>query len=459
MSVLSPLVPRGELAASSTLFLLLRSRLDGFDSFRCGQRFCPMLLRGTCLVLILLIAVALRLAALFLLPDALTDDPDSYARFAHQLAENGVYGPNPGQPSAYRPPGYPLLLLPWCRTVQPDTWGIAGLHLVAGIVTVLCTWRMSQYVQLGGLAWLPALLVAVDPLLVRQTTLLMTETVFVALLTGLMTCWLSQPVERLPSENDRAKHARLRGHVLVGLVLAAAALTRPSVWAFWALLGLAAWANRSLRAWVCGSAVALTLCAPWVVRNAVVLGQPILTTTHGGYTLWLGQNPVYYAQVVAGPHTVWPRESFGRWSQANGIETTGMSELERDRYFRCRALAWMRSEPLAALHSVCHHVWMFWTPAPRQGPLGLRLLCGIFYSLIHLLALLGVLQVASWRMPMLAIALAPIAWTAVHAVYWSNVRMRAPLVPLLAVLAAVGCARLCHWRNSRRSRTESHRPE
>ena len=34
--------------------------------------------------------------------------------------------------------------------------------------------------------------------------------------------------------------------------------------------------------------------SPWMVRNTLVLGEPVWTTTHGGYTLALANNPVYY---------------------------------------------------------------------------------------------------------------------------------------------------------------------
>ena len=39
-----------------------------------------------------------------------------------------------------------------------------------------------------------------------------------------------------------------------------------------------------------------------------------------------------------------------------------------------------------------------------------------------------------WAPPLLLI----LALTAVHAVYWSNLRMRAPVMPMVAALAAVG---------------------
>ena len=40
---------------------------------------------------------------------------------------------------------------------------------------------------------------------------------------------------------------------------------------------------------------------PWAWRNARIFGEPVWSTTHGGYTLALANNPVYYAEVLDGP--------------------------------------------------------------------------------------------------------------------------------------------------------------
>ena len=41
--------------------------------------------------------------------------------------------------------------------------------------------------------------------------------------------------------------------------------------------------------------------SPWMIRNLLVFGEPVWTTTHGGYTLALANNPVYYREVLNGP--------------------------------------------------------------------------------------------------------------------------------------------------------------
>ena len=40
--------------------------------------------------------------------------------------------------------------------------------------------------------------------------------------------------------------------------------------------------------------VTSAVVSPWVIRNRLVFGRWIATTTHGGYTLLLGNNPDFY---------------------------------------------------------------------------------------------------------------------------------------------------------------------
>ena len=98
----------------------------------------------------------------------------------------------------------------------------------------------------------------------------------------------------------------LRGALLGGLGFGLAALCRPSLLAGAGLTVLASLAaapgdlrQRLLRSSCLAMTVGLVLL-PWMIRNFVVFGEPIATTTHGGYTLALANNPVYYRDVLNG---------------------------------------------------------------------------------------------------------------------------------------------------------------
>jgi hypothetical protein len=53
-------------------------------------------------------------------------------------------------------------------------------------------------------------------------------------------------------------------------------------------------------------------------------------------------------------------------------------------------------------------------------------------------------MIRGWRGPWLSATLAILALTAVHTIYWSNMRFRAPIEPLLAVWAATAIIALSH---------------
>src|SRR5581483_12505023 len=141
--------------------------------------------------------------------------------------------------------------------------------------------------RLGSAANLAALLVAVDPLLVHESTQVMTETV-AALLAAAAMLAVTSAMERPGTWRAVAS----------GVAIGLSVLCRPTflVWGG-CLAVLVGWgANRVVRArlrvlYLAGMAVVL---APWAIRNEIELGRPVITTTHGGYTLLLGNNAYFY---------------------------------------------------------------------------------------------------------------------------------------------------------------------
>ncbi len=167
------------------------------------------------------------------------------------------------------------------------------LHLVLSAGTVALTAVAARRFGLSQRrASIAAAIVACDPVLAWQSKSVMTETP-AAFLVAAALAGLSQ--------------AGLSGAILGGLAYGLAGLCRPSLLAGAGLTALAAlfvgpagWKERLIRSFALVAAIGLCLL-PWMIRNLVVLGEPIATTTHGGYTLALANNPVYYRQVLNGP--------------------------------------------------------------------------------------------------------------------------------------------------------------
>lgn len=409
------------------------------------------------LVFLFLVALLLRVGMVCVQSENLLDDRDKYLGIARNLASGqGFSDPDSGRPTAYRPPAYPValtLVIPFGSTAA-----IATFHVLLGTLTVILTWRLARRLGLKQTGIVAAGLVAIDPLLLQYTTLPMTETFFTLLVTLLMAVGLD-------AWTPLSRKARPLWHgALTGVVFGLCALCRPTILAFGVLVSIWCWAawffrrkandptclrSRRLIAVTIVTATAVTL-VPWTARNAVRLGRPIVTTTHGGYTLLLGNNPVFYHSVVAEPWgTVWDGVSLDEWQQSleddlRREQPPVVGEVARDRWMYGRAIANISNEPGLFVRACLLRLGRFWNVAPLANalPPGATWGIAIFYTLVAGAAVAGIARLTrnEWsRWAPLALLL--ISFSAVHLLYWSNMRMRAPVVPVVALLAARGLCR------------------
>ena len=245
-----------------------------------------------------------------------------------------------------------------------------------------------------------------------------------------------------------------RGAGCGGVGFGLAALCRPSLLPaalLTALLGLGLGRtdlfNRVQRSAILLSASFLVLL-PWAVRNAQVLGTPVWTTTHGGYTLALANNPAYYADVLNGPPgAVWSGPNQEAWIRAINAATAGMNEPESDRLLRTQAIAFARQHPADFIRATRARLGRFWGVMPSSSlyPARLRWATAAWTAPIWALVAISLLNPMTWHWPHQAAVASILTLTAVHSVYWTDLRMRAPLVPAFAVLAGVGLMTLESW--------------
>ena len=356
------------------------------------------------------------------------EDPDNYTRLARGLAEGRGFVWD-GRPTAYRPPLYPLVLAPLVAVLpegEPLGWGIAGLHAVLGAATVLLTARAARRWGWDRAGLLAAAIVALDPVLVAQSRMVMTETLDGALAVrpALLRSACPAAVGR-PWEGWRWACRRLcRPSTLpAALLVAIAAL----------VTGPGAWGQRLGRGAIVAAATIADARSVGVCGTLGVFGEPVWTTTHGGYTLALANNPIYYAEVLDGPPgAVWSGANQKRWFDAIGPTVAGLSEPAADRRLRSMALRLACERPrdfarasLARLGAVLEH---------RPGRRGLSRLASRWRRRSGRSRSGSPWSPACshrslWRWPRIAAPLMLVALSAVHAVYWTDMRMRAPLVP------------------------------
>ncbi|WP_152051184.1 dolichyl-phosphate-mannose-protein mannosyltransferase [Tautonia marina] len=395
-------------------------------------------------LLILLIGLAFRAALMLPFRHEPPSDPDNYLVLARSLADGQGFRVA-DRPTAYRPPLYPLALAPGVTLLGlPATAWVVTLHLASGAVAIGLTGLAARRWGLPDRATaLAMIVVACDPVLVSQARGVMTEPMASALVAAVLAS-----VGPVPTIGEA-----LRTGLLAGL----AALCRPSLLPAALLIVTAVvflspgrWLRRAVRGVVMLAALTLTM-APWAIRNAVVLGSPVWTTTHGGYTLFLANNSAYYDDVLKGPMPVWTGPNQARWFAEVNQRAEGMPEPQADRWFRLQAVRVMIDRPTEAARATLERVGRFWAVAPSSAVYsrGLRWLTAAWTIPLWGVLVLGLVRRSTWQWPRIAAPMALLSLALVHSLYWTDLRMRAPVVPAIALVAAGALA-------SERSRHPCH---
>ena len=311
-------------------------------------------------------------------PGALTGDADSYRQLAENLVAHGTFGTD-HTPTAYRPPLYPLLLvgcvalgdyaaLPsayctscsaWPRWLWCGAGATAGLS-GHGLGSQLAAGKQDDP---GRSCWLPAAvsktrtsapaccpIVAMDPILLTQSALVMTETLAAFLTTAGLAASLGPAAGRQPI-----------GPCWPGPRWASACSAGPRCcsgrcWPLAVLSFRAIAAGLRLRVIPLAflPRLLLIVLSPWAIRNQLQFGRPIVTTTHGGYTLLLANNPEFYEWLGS-----------GRWGSVWRADRLTPPGTTASPTTSCRPIAWhtgKRGRPSAGRRGC------FATPAGASGP-------------------------------------------------------------------------------------------
>ncbi len=426
---------------------------------------------------VVFIATMVRVFALLYRPGELETDPDGYVAHAQMIAQGaGFANPHSGLPTAFRPPGLPFLIA-WMPgfNVAPGR-AVAVLQLAIGVLTVILTRQLAEQLKLSQhMGNAAALLVALDPLLVRYTILPMTEVLSAALAVGICLASMRYHQFLLSAEHSREK---LLSGFLCGALIGVASLVRPVFLVCGLLLLL--WHVRTavrtadeacpkhpprrripilLRS-ACETGLLLGVSillpiTPWMIRNAIIFDSLIPSTTHGGYTLALGNNVSYYRDVtLRDPGIPWNGTALREWQKSmtgkaseEGISQT--NEVAFDRFMYQQAFETIRRNPATFARACLHRQLRFWgltTAIPGRG-LMLTISRGTaaWYAVIWVGV--GLSVVLFWRQTVPGRAclwLVLSGFLVIHTFYWTDTRMRAPVMPILSVLSLIGLNSLRH---------------
>lgn len=404
--------------------------------------------RRLVLALIVGVAVLVRLGAVLLFDVnprlRWAYDMTWYDGVARRLLRGWGYVGLDFAPTAAWPPGYPLLLAGLYATFGSSLLVAKLANVVLGAGTVLLAHGIACELRRPLVGLVAAAILAVFPGYVLFAPLILSETLFVFLTCVALWLFLRWHAR------GRAGTASWLG---LGMLLGAASLVRGvgffllPAFASTRLAEGASVRSTALLTLSAAAGIALVLI-PWMVRNQLQLGYPVMIASNGAVSLYIGNSPIATGEhtVASNPHL---HARFGRWRRLPNPRR----EAETARDQTQSALAWMASHPhrvVALIPAKVYHMfrndraaigWMGDAFATRFRVAVQRKIVAVvdgYYLAVLALALLG----ARHFRPRdgagaVAVPLTVVWVTLLHAVFFfgSN-RFHVPLLPLLAVMAA-----------------------
>lgn len=396
-------------------------------------------------------AVLVRVCWILTVNTEQVSDYDWYYQFALNIAGGRGYSYH-GVPTAYWPVGYPGFLGGLFYVFGPHqlVGKLANVVLYAGVL--ILTYRFSKIIfHSETTARISLLILTFYPNQIAYTALLSTEILFIFLL-------------------------------LLGALLFVFAQDR---WIFWLLSGVA-WGlatltktqalfvplifipvflpnkNSRLKAGAAVYLMILVTLLPWLYRNDVVFGRPLLST-NGGIVLMIGNNP------YATGRQLWDERVRSLLGDLGGSEKNGSifdgREVEREKKAQQVALNYIAHHPLgvAALwpkkfialylsdvDGFYYSLGMQPSPSRKNRLIyiGLRIFAEVYYILILALfaaAIPGILRskVREHRIGLFLI----LYFTVTYLIYFANARYHFALMPFVVIYSGIEAALILKGRN------------
>jgi 4-amino-4-deoxy-L-arabinose transferase-like glycosyltransferase len=377
---------------------------------------------------IFIIALLIRLIGFFLLevhskiqPDSIwawpvqNTDAAQYQLLAVSLKQNNQYHGIRDQPTAYRPPLYPLWMsLIYRLTFSTHPWVIIFFQILLSSLSCILIFELGKIHFTENIAFWGAIVMAINPFIAYFSCQLLTETLFIFLY--LFFLWtLSQKNPARP--------------IISGVVAGLCALCRPTGMLF-ILLGfvyhLRLWDFKNLL-WKNAALfllLAILTLTPWTLRN---------------WQKGLGFHPVSTngaANLLLGMHRHWLQSIHVQGLTFDRLQFEHLPEGQRSARQYGLALQLIKTHPQHFLKITLIKGLHFFSPKPSATyPAFARIISIVFVSFLLLLGLCGLLHHRSEFSHFLLTLM--ISYSALHTITLANIRFRIPVLDSLLGLYAV----------------------
>jgi hypothetical protein len=307
---------------------------------------------------------------------------------------------------------YPLLLFAWC---------------LSGVVAVCAYWIAGRA---SGREWVAVWTGVVfacylSEMFITTTYAIASEPLFAAFLSVYLVFCIRAV--------DRRSIALA---AVAGAMLALATLSRPST--LWLPVVSFAWflfyqRTRGVAMCVAFALAFAALQAPWVIRNYRVFGEPIVTTTLGGFVLYRHNEMIEEGKYHTGAAHPEVAREVRRLTAATGRPLESFTEPELSALLYAEGKRIILTYPWRYLKlTALRTIWVWYNENSGRG------LYAVQNFLIYLLAFGGLFYALRSREPVYLLLLAHIAYfVAFHSALNVQYRFIGPIVPYMILLAGL----------------------
>jgi 4-amino-4-deoxy-L-arabinose transferase-like glycosyltransferase len=405
------------------------------------------------LLVIVLIAIALRVAwVLYAAREPRGfHDPTLYEVFAARIADGHGYTAANGEATTYYPVGYIGALGAVVRLVGltpiPDNVPMtaAVFNLVLGVGTVVLTFEVGRRLFDNRTGLIAAAVVALWPNLIFHTAVILTETLFIFLVMAAVLVLVA-----LPAATERIGWRRL---AVFGVILALSALVRPIslmlLPVLFVVLVVAGTGWRLTIAYVGIATLAVVLAlTPWTIRNVRETDSFVVISTNLGDNLCMSRRTGATGAFQSGRACIVRPRGLKRPEYEVEVNNTNIRRAVR--FVKSHPLSEAKLVFLRGYHTVENdHDGLLASESYGANPFipsvwrrTLEIVANAYFFVALALGLLAVPAFLGRRRPWrLFFLLAGAALAVQPLIFFGDPRFHVPVLPFVAVLAAVLLAR------------------
>lgn len=380
---------------------------------------------------IFLLAVFIRVVYVLTLPhNIFWDDAVDYNLIVDNLLSGKGYFD--GDYYSFRAPLYPLFLAGIYAIFGKNFLAVRIIQAIIISLSCIFIFLTAKNIFNVRIAKISAFIFALYPNFIYYPGVLLTESLFIFLLSVLM--YFLVRLKESPN---------ILNQIGSGLTLGVSALLKPGIFlflpfSFFIFVIFEKNILKFMRIFIVVLASAFIVMSPWIVRNYLVHERFILFTTQGGDAL---------LQAVFPGSKGGPASDYNYYQEEDLKIISNLSEVERDKYLYRKALKIVKDNPARIIRLAGIKFLRFWNVLPnykRLRTLKICILSILSYLPVLILGIMGMVICIRRKLLSKAIFLYLIVlyYTLLYLIFPGSLRYRDPVMPYIIIFSAFALEKL-----------------